>query len=320
MDNNTAIALTENAMTDTSHLSIIKIEGDDAQSFLQGQFSNDVALLVNLGTQLNSYNSPKGRMYAAFRLCQFDSKFYMVLPNDVVEQVLKRLKMFVMRSNVTLENISEQWKTLGLSGNELNQTLEKLNIALPEDKGQSIQCGNKFLINLTVETPRALFIGPEQDILDVKSSLKDEISIAQPEHWKRLDIEAGIPNVYAATQESFVAQMVNFQLIDGVSFTKGCYPGQEVVARMHYLGKLKKRMYRVSLNAPASPDDKIFDSSSDNQQSVGQIVDAQLNENNSYDALAVIQVNAAEANALKLSSTDGEAINVETLPYAFGEE
>ncbi|MDH3327343.1 MAG: folate-binding protein [Gammaproteobacteria bacterium] len=321
MNNKTILPLADTVICDTSHLCVIKISGDDAQAFLQGQFSNDVALLEERDTQLNSYNSPKGRMYTAFSLCKFDSSYYMLLPKEITDAVFKRLKMFVMRSNVSLENISEHWQTLGVAGNDLVNTLENQNITLPENKNQAIKYGDSFLINLSSKTvneiPRALFIGPENKIVDIKNNLIENIPFTSSEHWKRLDIQAGIPNIYLNTMESFVAQMINFQLIGGVSFTKGCYPGQEVVARMHYLGKLKKRMYRVSLDTKSLPNDKIFDASGDNQQSVGQIVDAQENESGRWDALAVLQIAAAEANALKIGAIDGESITVETLPYSF---
>ena len=320
MTDKTPFPLNQAVLCDTRHLSIIKVSGDDAQSFLQGQFSNDVKLLNNLDTQLNSYNSPKGRMYAAFRLCHFDDSYYILLPADITETVLKRLKMFVMRSNVQLEDVSQQWKTLGISGEGIDEILQAHKISIPENKHQASKYGNAFVVNLCGEIPRYLLIVPEDDIIKVKNTLKETLPLAGSEHWKRLDIHEGIPNIYSNTMESFVAQMINFQLIDGVSFTKGCYPGQEVVARMHYLGKLKKRMYRVTLNSKASPDDKIYDASGDNEQSVGQIVDAQPNENGGYDALAVLQVAVETSNALKLGSLQGESVVVETLPYSFPEE
>ncbi len=311
------LPITDTVICNTSHLSIIKINGDDAQAFLQGQFSNDVALLKDGDTQLNSYNSPKGRMYAAFRLCYFDASYFMLLPKEITATVLKRLKMFVMRSNVTLEDVSEQWKTLGLSGEGIDEALNNL----PENINISTQPGKKHFVKLSSEhntgEQRILVVGIESEIVDLRIALEKTIPLTQSEHWLRLDIHAGIPNIYANTMESFVAQMINFQLVNGVSFTKGCYPGQEVVARMHYLGKLKKRMYRVTLNCPAKPDDKIFDASGDNEQSIGQIVDAQENENGGFDALAVLQIKAAEANKLKLESLAGETLNVETLPYDF---
>jgi len=319
--NNTSITpITDTAISNITHLSIIKVSGDDAQLFLQGQFSNDVTLLNDLNTQLNSYNSPKGRMYAAFRLCKFDSSYYLILPTEITDAVLKRLNMFVMRSNVTLEDISGQWKTLGISGEKIQNALTEQKITLPQTPNQCTQYGKKYLINLSGSIPRALFIGPESEIIDTRYQLEQSLPIAEREHWKRLDIQAGIPGIYAATMESFVAQMINFQLVDGVSFTKGCYPGQEVIARMHYLGKLKKRMYRVSLGNKALPNDKIYDTSGENEQSVGQIVDAQVNDNDGYDALAVIQVSAADSKALKLGSLDGETITMETLPYSFPED
>lgn len=312
-------SVNDTLLCNTSHLSIIKITGDDAQAFLQGQFSNDVAQINDQESQLNSYNSPKGRMYAAFRLCNIDSSYLMIIPKEIVGPVLKRLKMFVMRSNVVLEDISDQWKTLGISGENLPELLDSQNMTLPEGIGQCNKYGDKYLINLSSDMPRALILGIESEVVDLRIALEKNYQTAPSSHWLRLDIQAGIPNIYENTMEAFVAQMINFQLIDGVSFTKGCYPGQEVVARMHYLGKLKKRMYRISLEEKASPDDKIYNTDGSNEQSVGQIVDAQENENGGYDALAVIQVAAESSKGLKVGNQNGGSVTIETLPYTFPE-
>ena len=113
--------------------------------------------------------------------------------------------------------------------------------------------------------------------------------------------------------------MVNLQLVNGVSFTKGCYPGQEVVARMHYLGKLKKRMYRITIESNTLPDvgENIYIHDSENSQSVGQLVDAQPNDHGTIDALAVLQIAHAEGSDLRISSQEGAKLSVQTLPYAF---
>jgi folate-binding protein YgfZ len=134
-----------------------------------------------------------------------------------------------------------------------------------------------------------------------------------------MDIRAGIPNVFEDTVEAFVPQMANLQLVGGVSFTKGCYTGQEVVARMQYLGKLKRRMYhaRVDAGQPPTPGTEVFSPSSDSGQGAGRIVDAAASPDGGYEVLAVLQISSADANDLQLGDIDGPALQLMELPYAF---
>jgi len=315
---NSAINISENVICETSHLGIIKISGDDATEFLQGQFSNDVTLVNENTSQLNSYNSPKGRMYCSFQLCQKNSDYFMILPNDIMEMVSKRLRMFVMRAKVEIEDISQQWSSLGIAGKSL--TGSSLNI--PNEINATSQREDGMLIRLPGTVERVIAIGNNAFVETLKQPLVDSYKTADHTHWKRLDIHAGIPNIYHTTLENFVPQMVNLPLVNGVSFNKGCYPGQEVVARMHYLGKLKKRMYRITIDTQElpHPGDNIYESNTDNQQSVGEVVDAQFNSEGQVDSLAVIQVASAENNTLHLSKVHGPLIRIETLPYSFEQQ
>ncbi|MDX1812201.1 MAG: folate-binding protein [Gammaproteobacteria bacterium] len=307
-------AIDENTVCKLNEFSLIKITGEDARAFLQGQFSNDVNALQSGQCQLNSYNSPKGRMYACFYLLNVDDTFYMIVPGDIVEMLLKRLRMFVMRSKVTLEDISESNPLYGFSGEALLKQLAQ-KTALPAEAMHVEQSDNHTIALLNND--RAIGFG--QDMDDIATSL--DATTADNKHWRRLDIHAGIPNIFASSQEEFVAQMVNLPLVGGVSFTKGCYPGQEVVARMHYLGKLKKRMYRVLIDSAElpKPADNVYEQDSDNDQSVGQIVDAQLNEAGTIDALAVLQIKSAEEHKLCLGSKTGPGLSLRSLPYPFEE-
>jgi len=306
------VNINENTICETDHLAIVKINGTDAQTFLQGQFSNDINTLENNQSQWNSYNSPKGRLYATFRICKHAQDYYLLIPQDVVEPFVKRLRMFVMRSDVTLNNISSTWQSLGFAGNELP-------IPTPSTEGEILQENDINWIKIPGTVPRVICFGEIPNIEKIKQQLVGKLTKTQSNHWRRLDIHAGIANIFADTQEAFVAQMVNLQLIDGVSFTKGCYPGQEVVARMHYLGKLKKRMYRITINSTERPKlgENLYDSSSENQQSIGQIVDVQKNEHNKLDALAVIQVAKVDSKTLHVAGLDKSEITVESLPYSF---
>ncbi len=306
------ITIDENIICEIDHLGIIKITGEDALAFLHGQFSNDVKTLDNNQSQWNSYNNPKGRLFTTFRLCKLEQGYFMLMPRELIEPVVKRLRMFVMRSKVTLDDLSSTWKSLGFAGN-------KLSIPTPTGMNEIQQENSVNWIRIPGVTTRVLCFGENSDIEEIKLQFSDMLKFCNSNHWRRLDIHAGIANIFADTYEEFVAQMVNLQLTDGVSFTKGCYPGQEVVARMHYLGKLKKRMHRITINTNELPKlgENIYDSTSENQQSIGKIVDVQKNEKGSLDALAVIQVANVESKGLQLSGADDASIVVEELPYSF---
>ena len=311
----TEIGINENVICDTSYLGIIKVSGEDASSFLQGQFSNDVNLLNETNSQLNSYNSPKGRMYASFRLFKNDENYFLLLPQEIIEPIIKRLRMFVVRSKVVLEDLSDSWKSVGLSGPAINNEITQI----PKDIEGVVHDGPTTFIRVPGLNIRILISGPNEEIDKLTNELNKKLTPTDSNHWKRLDIHAGLPNIYSTTQESFVAQMVNLPLVNGVSFTKGCYPGQEVVARMHYLGKLKKRMYRIVIegNSTPEPGENLYLGDNENTQSVGEIVDAQPNNTDGIDALAVVQVNAIEKGNIRLATQDGPTVSVAELPYSF---
>lgn len=316
MSNTDNLSIDENVICDLDFLGVIKINGEDAQAFLQGQFSNDVNALESNQCQISSYNSPKGRMYASFYLARTDNDYLMIVPKELIAMLIKRLRMFVMRSKVELQDLSENLKCTGLKGDKaLSLLAEKIEVPaepMMATNSDGITCAR-------IDSERAICLTSKPHEFDAISA---SLSSAGSEHWRRLDIHAGIPNIFSSTQEEFVAQMVNLQLVDGVSFTKGCYPGQEVVARMHYLGKLKKRMFRVTVQCAEAPTpgDKIFVAGSDeNAQSVGQVVDAIANEKGTVDALAVLQIKSAEESPLEVRSPQQAAISIESLPYALSE-
>lgn len=310
----TEIDINENVICDTTFLGVVRINGEDALTFLQGQFSNDVNLLNESNSQLNSYNSPKGRMYASFRLFKNENDYFMLLPKEIIEPIIKRLRMFVMRSKVVIEDLSDNWKCIGLSGSEINNPVNQV----PENIDEVIHENQVAYLRIPGIDKRILITGPNDDIDRIENKIKENLILSDSNHWKRLDIHAGLPNIYSTTQEDFVAQMVNLPLVNGVSFTKGCYPGQEVVARMHYLGKLKKRMYRIIIdsNTAPAPGENLYLGDGENAQSVGEIVDAQLDNSGKTDALAVIQSHVIDKD-IRLTSAEGPTVLIAELPYTF---
>ena len=306
-------------LCDLSHFGLIRAEGEDGQAFLQGQFSNDVQQVGPQSSQINSYNTPKGRMLASFRLFMRDGAYYLRMPGEIIEPTLKRLRMFVLRSKVSLEDAGEALVRVGFSGPEAEQRLKAVAGDVPEAVDGVSQSGGLTILRVPGVQPRFEIYGEMDGVKRLWEALASDAQPAGAGTWDWLEIRAGVPNIYGGTQEAFVAQMVNLHVINGVSFTKGCYPGQEVVARMHYLGKLKRRMYLAHTDGgqPPAPGDGIFEAGK--EQSAGSVVAAQESPDGGYDLLAVLQIASAGAE-LHLGSGEGAVISLGELPYPVSEE
>lgn len=311
--------LERDIICDLSHFTLIKISGDDAQTFLQGQFSNDVKLLTETISHLSSYNTPKGRILACFRLYMIGSDYYMRLPSEIAERTVKRLRMFVMRSKVVLEDLSQTRILVGLSGPDAESLISDRVSKLPKDVDQVGTDNGLTVIRVPGIHPRYEISGDITAMQSVWGQLTEKAMPVGADAWALLDIHAGIPNIYSDTLEEFVPQMVNLHALNGVNFKKGCYTGQEIVARMHYLGKLKKRMFLIHVDGSTAPrpKDDLFEADSENTQSVGQIVDAVSSPKGGFDALAVIQINSAREKSLKCRDA---SVKVLELPYAVSNE
>jgi folate-binding protein YgfZ len=268
---------------------------------------------------LSSYNTAKGRMLTILRLFMSNGVYYMSMPAELVEASVKRLRMFVLRSKVKLTPVGDAWVRIGISGPHCHQILKQHNLEVSREPNSVSVAQNLICLHIPGPQTRYEIIGARQDITPLWQQLRKQVQAVGSPAWRLLDIYAGIPCLHTTTVEQFVPQMVNLQLIDGVSFKKGCYPGQEIVARMHYLGQLKKRMYRIHIDASETPKagDHLFESSTDNTQSIGQIVEAQSSPFGGFDALAVIQIAAAEQYTLHLNDRSGPKIVLRDLPYAF---
>ncbi len=312
-------ALDPCALHDLSHLGLIRVTGADAETFLQGQITNDVRELGETHSQLAGYCGPKGRMLAQFRLFRRAGAICLQLPRELLGDTLKRLRMFVLRAQVTLEDVSDDWVRIGLSGECAPGLLSALFDGLPQEANGVLHHQEITLIRMPGPLPRFEILAPPDEAMDLWRRLGEGgARPAGADAWGLLDIRAGLPNVYAGTREAFVPQMTNLQLIDGLSFTKGCYTGQEVVARMQYLGKLKRRMYRARVRAGArpAPGDTLDSPASASGQGAGRVVDARPLGGDEYELLAVVEIAAAENSEVHLGK-DGPVLEFLDLPYAF---
>lgn len=295
------------------HLGVIHVAGEDAQSFLQGQFSNDITLLDSTSSQISAYCNPKGRMLAQLLIIQTAGEYYLLLPRTILEKTLMRLRMFVLRSKVTLTDLSDEMVCLGLIGAQAGDT----DIPLPASDYDVASTDQIFIAKIPASPDRYLVLTPLDKATSLWQSLSDKYPTVSSQAWHWLDIKAGLPNIQTETVEEFVPQMLNLELIGGVNFKKGCYPGQEIVARMHYLGKPKRRMFRLHTKDEGLPlpGEDIYLADGDGQ-SAGKVVMAQPAESEGTDLLAVIRLNHADSTELRLGSVSGSPLSFESLPYS----
>ncbi|MDD5403967.1 MAG: folate-binding protein [Sulfuricella sp.] len=311
------IAATQNSniLTDLSHFSVIQFAGEDGESFLQGQLSCDVRQALLNHAQYGSYCTPKGRMLATFLLWRSADGFQMQLPAALREAVQKRLSMYVLRSRVKVSDASAATVRIGIAGPGAAAAVAGMGGAAPEEDYAVAQVGPANVIRLPGK--RFELVLPPEDAPGVWQALSRHCMPAGSGCWEWLDIQAGIPTITTGTQEQFVPQMANLELIGGVSFTKGCYPGQEIVARSQYLGKVKRRMYLAHIQSETAPQpgDALF-GQGPAEQSAGTIVNAQPSPQGGYDALAVILSTSLESGAVVWKAPDGPVLQLQSLPYS----
>ncbi len=311
--------LTECALFDLSHLRFIQVSGDDAESFLQGQITSDIRKVSPEHHQMGGYCTPKGRMLANFRIFSHRDAYILQLTHDTHEALLKRLAMYILRSQVTLEDVSDRLVAIGLAGDCATELLDSVFDTIPQATGASLQQNGVTLLNVPGPEPRFEIIGQVEEIEAIWQEISYKAVAANQELWSLLDIRSGIPAVYAETVEAFVPQMMNMQLIDGVSFDKGCYVGQEVVARMKYLGELKRRMHYAKTDSATQPQpgDELHSSNgTESGQGAGKVVMSSPSPEGGYELLAVIENSSIETGTLHLEDRFGPELTILSLPYA----
>lgn len=270
-------------------LAVLRAQGADAASFLQGQLSQDMRRLNETQALIASINSAQGRVQAVPLLIQRPGEILLVLPTDILESTLARLRKFVLRAKVTLEDGRGHYAVFldsGASGLPLQHRL---------DDGRS-------MVTLH-DGAHALVIAPV-------SALPVTHSVAADAQLTLLNIRAGVPQVWAATQELFVAQMLNLDLLDGISFDKGCYAGQEIIARAHFRGAVKRRMFRLRTQAPPpAPGTRILHEGAH----AGDVVASAVGDGNT-ELLAVLNL-ANVHQTLILDDASQASLQLATLPY-----
>lgn len=293
---------------------MLQFDGADAQSFLQGQLTNNVAALDAIHSQYTGYCTPKGRLLAFMLLWQHDGAYRMLLPRELCEPVRKRLALYILRAKVKASDVSPHLALFGLSGKGAAQLAAAIAGTAPVEEHEAVHSDDVAVIKLP--QTRYLIVTASSAAATIEARLAAAAAVSADTLWDALDIAAGIPNVYAATQDQFVPQAVNLDLIGALSFNKGCYTGQEIVARAHYLGRVKQRMVRGYLPASdmAAPGDKLY-SEPYGEQASGMIVSASNTNPENREVLAVVQSGNIDKGGVHWQTPDGPALQIVPLPY-----
>jgi len=306
--------MTKNIFCELAQFELIRFAGAEAQAFLHNQLSCDVAALTGDTSTYGSYCTPKGRVLATFLLWRAGEDFFMQLPSPLREPIQIQLSKYILRSKVKATNASSDWTLFGVAGKDAAARVQRAVEDVPRSVHDVINTQDAMVIRLPGERFEIVATNKSPGIIE---SLSIGAEKADPAYWNWLDIRAGIPAVLPDTQEAFVPQMLNLDLIGGVSLTKGCYPGQEIVARMHFRGSLKQRMYLANIAGSdrPQPGENLY-SSDFGGQSCGRIVNAARSPEGGHDVLAVIQIASAEKGDVHWKAADGPALTFLTLPYA----
>ncbi|WP_339529145.1 folate-binding protein YgfZ [Pseudomonas mucidolens] len=293
-----------------SHEGVLAVRGADAAKFLQGQLTCNLNYLSDTHASLGARCTQKGRMQSSFRIVLQADGVLLAMASELLEPQLADLKKYAVFSKSKLTDESAAWVRFGLT--DADRTMASLGLELPAET-DSVARANE-LIAIRVSPGRAELWVPAAHAQALHEQLAAQLHEGDLNSWLLGQIRAGIGQVMAQTRELFIPQMLNLQAVGGVSFKKGCYTGQEIVARMQYLGKLKRRLYRLSLESsvPPEPGTPLFSPS--HTSAIGEVVLAARGDE-VIELLAVLQAEAADSGAVHLGTLEGPGLRLLDLPY-----
>ncbi len=312
------VIASENYLCSADEIGLILVTGENAHDFLQNQLSNDINLIDESSLQLSSYSTPKGRMLGIFRVVQVSNGYLLVTPRSIVSSLLPQLYKYIVQSQVSLADASDYFARFAISTDKATVLEHSL---LPSETNGVVQ--NDSIVSMRLEPvgeqQRFLFLCLSADeAIGLWNGFAGQLQVASFNSWHLSEIRAGIPSIYPETAEKFVLQMANLDALDAVSFKKGCYPGQEIVARTQYLGKLKRRMYLAELETDKlpQPGDELVVRGKDEIDGSGTVVDAEFDAQGLCHCLYVAQIARAEAEELNLLRQPATRIHNVELPYS----
>jgi tRNA-modifying protein YgfZ len=293
-------------VTPLSHLGIIAVQGDDAAGFLHAQLTQDFAVLGMSEARLAAFCTAKGRMQASFvGFKRSRDEILLVTSRDVLAPTLKRLSMFVLRAKAKLRDATAEFALFGLAGEAAARMAPEL-----KEPWTKADAGNASIVQLYPADGllRKLWVAPVGEAPPPGPALSQE-------QWLWTEVRSGVATITAPIVEAFVPQMLNYESVGGVNFRKGCYPGQEVVARSQFRGTLKRRAYPVHASFPLQPGQEVFHES-DASQPCGLVAQAAAAPAGGWDAIVSIHIAAAEGGRLNAGGPEGGLLQLQPLPYA----
>ena len=314
-------------VTSLTHQGLIKVSGGDAVSFLQGQLTTDIHQISETQAQFSAYCDPKGQVLALFLVFKYQGNIYLSFNHSLKEAVLKRLSMFVMRSDVQLTDVSNQLIHIGFAGEFGDLDIQRrLNTKVKKEYETScIQTdGMEDVCVVKVPGPYHKYdlFGPVDQIQKVWKNLRNNADVTNSYDWNLLNITAGIPDVTEQTTAQFLAQFLNLDKLNAIDFKKGCFPGQEMIARVHYRGKVTKRMFRIRTESVLhlKAGKILFLKDSTGKPHKLTIITANPNVFEGSLCLAVGTLKSLEAIEGSLITESGDLAFIEPLPYPIIEE
>jgi len=305
-----------------AHQGLLKVSGEDAFNFLQSQLTNDLSEVTDEKAQLSAWCDPQGQVLAIFVVIKQGDDFYLMLDGSIKETIQKRLQMFILRSKVTLTDLSDEWAQIGYAGEfadlEIQRLLQNKNKDLYEVTRCTLETEDDIiLVKLPGPYHRYQLMGNIESLKSAWQKLRNQTDPINNHDWNLLDIAAGIPQVNSNNQGKYIAQFLNLDKLEAINFKKGCFPGQEIIARVHYRGKVTKRMFRLHLSDATELNTldplKVQDESGKTFKFEVVVSNPDILQGSLCLAVSTIKPLLAAQGQLKLEN--GSMVNLEPLPY-----
>ncbi|BBP46136.1 tRNA-modifying protein YgfZ [Thiosulfatimonas sediminis] len=314
-------------LTSLSHQALLKVSGDDAQAFLQGQLTSDINQVSDTQAQMSAYCDPKGNVLAIFTVFKYQGDFYLSFDGSLSQSIQKRLQMFVMRSAVKIEDVANQLIQIGFAGEfadiDVQRRLEsKVKTVFETALSKDPSIADVLIIKVPGPYHKYAIFGPAEQMQTVWTKLRVNCDVTNHNDWQLLDIAAAVPNVTDKTSGQFTAQFLNLDKFSAISFKKGCFPGQEIIARIHYRGKITKRMLRIRLqeNLDLHAGDVLALTDSQGKIHKLDVINCRADIFNGCLCNAIGTLKSLDAVEGELQSSEGQSAIIEPLPYSILEE
>lgn len=293
-----------------ARLGMLQVSGSDALTFLQNQLTQDVTRLDGSRSVLAAWCNAKGRARAVFRVVPTEDGAILLADAQLLEALRPTLQMFILRAQVTLTPLSPEAGAMGMAGPTAERLLTEAAGSLPDRPDGLSRAGDLQIVALPgPQGLRYLVMAPADQLAALRARFRDALTEGDEAFWLLQSIRAGIPALTRAVSETVIPTMLNLEPLNGISFEKGCYPGQEVIARMHYRGQLKRRLYRASLaDDPPAPGTTVEDADG---QEAGVIINAAPASGGGSEVLAVLRIEKTDQPL----AVDDRALTLLDLPY-----